>query len=101
VPALVFPAAWPAWPPPPRAIFGFAFVAMVSTIFAFWLQIRAQRVLDASLSSLIFLLESPAAAIFGFLLLAERLSTSAWIGAAMMLSATALAVRIDATRSDR
>ncbi len=58
-----------------------------STMIAFSLQVRAQKKLSPSVSSLIFLLESPFAAIFGFLVLNENPTLQTLIGATIILAA--------------
>ncbi len=55
-----------------------------STVIAFYLQVRAQKYLSATVSSLIFLLESPFALIFSLLLLGQSLNKIESIGAAMI-----------------
>ena len=77
----------------PRVIYGLGFIAFASTTFAFMLQIRAQQVLSPSTASLLFLLESPFAALSGFLFLDEGLSFNQWIGATLILSSAFLCVR--------
>ncbi len=77
----------------PRVIYGLGFIAFASTTFAFMLQIRAQQVLSPSTASLLFLLESPFAALSGFLFLDEVLSFNQWIGAILILASAFLCVR--------
>ncbi len=73
------------WPMPGHATFGFIWLLVGSTIIAFLIQIRAQKVISASVASLLFLLESPFAALFAFFLLGEVLSLSQWLGACLIL----------------
>ncbi len=87
--------------PGPRALGGLAFLVVVSTMLAFLLQVRAQRVLPASLASLLCLLESPFAALFAFLFLAERLAPLQWTGAALIMVASVLAVRLERPATER
>lgn len=77
----------------PHALFGLLFLAIGSTAIAFMLQIRAQQVLSASTASLLFLLESPFAALFGFVFFAEMLSVHQWIGASLILISAISSVR--------
>lgn len=58
-----------------------------STMIAFSLQVRAQKKISPSVSSLIFLLESPFAAIFGFLVLKEIPSVQTLVGGVIILAA--------------
>lgn len=87
---------FPAWPMPAHALVGFGFTVVISTILAFLMQVRAQSVLPAHLASILFLLESPFAAVFAFFLLGERLAPLQWSGAALILAASIGAVRIEA-----
>lgn len=74
------------------ALFGLLCLGIGSSIIAFYLQIRAQKCLDDTTASMLFLLESPIAAFFGFILLAERLSLLQTGGAGIILLAAALQV---------
>lgn len=71
---------------------GFLSLLFASTMIAFALQVRAQKVLSPSLSSLLFLLESPFAAFFAVLFLHEKVSGSQWFGAALIMLATVSSV---------
>lgn len=73
-----------------KPLAGFLFLALASTFIAFMLQIRAQRHLSASVASMVFLLESPFAAGYAYLLLGERLNSWQWAGAALILIAVTL-----------
>jgi drug/metabolite transporter (DMT)-like permease len=61
-----------------------------SSLIAFFLQIRAQKVITPSTISLLFLLESPISCVFAFFLLNETLNGWQWIGAILILLACAL-----------
>ncbi len=61
-----------------------------SSMIAFFLQIRAQKEISPSVASLLFLLESPAACFFAYLLLNENLSPFQWTGAGLILAACAI-----------
>jgi drug/metabolite transporter (DMT)-like permease len=63
-------------------------LAIGSTAVAFALQIRAQRILSSTTASLFFLLEAPFAAVFAYLILAERLSIHQAMGGAIILIAS-------------
>ncbi len=69
------------WP-----VVGLAELVFGSSLVAFALQVRAQKKLSPSVSSLIFLLESPFAALFGFALLGEKLTAGTLIGAAIIMA---------------
>jgi len=60
-----------------------------SSLLAFYFQIRAQKVLSPSVSSLLFLLESPISCVFAYILLRETLNLYQWIGAILILVACA------------
>ncbi|WP_413557565.1 DMT family transporter [Bdellovibrio sp. HCB209] len=79
---------WEAW-------WGVLALGMGSSVIAFSIQIRAQKTLSDSTASMIFLLESPFAALFGFLLLQERLSWFQGIGALIIMAASILQILWD------
>jgi drug/metabolite transporter (DMT)-like permease len=74
-----------------------ASLSIGSTTLAFYLQTRAQARLSATVSSIIFLLESPFALIFAFLLLGESLSFMEASGA-LLIFISALLVTIRESR---
>lgn len=61
-----------------------------SSLIAFFLQIRSQKVLSPSVASLLFLLESPFSCFFAFWLLGELFSGWQWFGASLILTACAV-----------
>ncbi len=77
------------------ALTGFGLLLFGSTLFGFWAQIRAQKVLSANAASLICLLESPFAALFAFIFLAERLNFTQWIGALLILVSAAVTIILE------
>jgi drug/metabolite transporter (DMT)-like permease len=85
-----------SWPPLVWA--GLLSLTFGSTVLAFFLQVRAQKHLSATVSSLIFLLESPFALIFAILLLEGSLSTKESIGAGLIFLSAAAATLIEARR---
>ena len=76
-----------------NALIGLLMLSCGSTLIAFTLQIRAQKKISSSLASLIFLLESPFAMFFAFVLLQEQISGMQLSGAILILASCALAVR--------
>jgi drug/metabolite transporter (DMT)-like permease len=70
-------------------LLGFLSLAFFSTLIGFALQVRAQRVLTPSTASLLFLLESPFAALFAFLFLKEEMGPIQLLGGIMILGAVA------------
>jgi drug/metabolite transporter (DMT)-like permease len=69
-----------------------------STVIAFYLQVKAQRVLSPTVSSVLFLMESPFALLFANLLLGETLGLSEGIGALLILTAGIFASHMDVRR---
>jgi drug/metabolite transporter (DMT)-like permease len=76
-----------------KAAVGLVYVVVGSTLVAFMLQVRAQRVLNPSLASLLFLLESPFAALFAAVFLSEHLNSLQWLGAFVILLSSFGAIR--------
>lgn len=70
-------------------LLGFLSLTFGSTLIGFALQVRAQRVLSPSTASLLFLLESPFAALFALIFLGEKMDLSQMIGGLLILSAVA------------
>jgi drug/metabolite transporter (DMT)-like permease len=95
VATLVF---WPVYgniritPLTPLGIWGFVLLIFGSTLFAFALQIRAQKIISPSVASLIFLLESPFAALFAMLILKDTISLSQGFGGLLILFSSAAAI---------
>jgi drug/metabolite transporter (DMT)-like permease len=75
------------------AFAGLFSLAFLSTLLAFALQIKAQKVLSSSTSSLIFLLESPFAAIFAMIFLHESLTLWQTIGGVLIFTSAFQATR--------
>lgn len=72
------------YPPGPKSIIGILAVTIGSTLLAFALQIKAQRVLPATTASLFFLFESPFATLFAMILLNEPVTHWQSVGAALI-----------------
>jgi drug/metabolite transporter (DMT)-like permease len=66
---------------------GLGCLAFGSSLIAFFLQVKAQRSLSASVASVLFLLESPFACLLAFVFLKERLLWHQWVGAFLILMA--------------
>lgn len=60
--------------------------AIPATVLAFFIQTGAQRFIPPSRTAVILTMESPMAALFGFLMLNERLSARGWVGGALILA---------------
>lgn len=76
---------------------GIASLGIGSSVIGFYIQIRAQRVLSPTTASMLFLLESPFALLFGFCLLGERLGPRQMAGAALIMVASYLTVRAESS----
>lgn len=81
---------------------GLGSLTLGSTVLAFFLQVRAQQRLSPSVASLLFLLESPFAALFAALVLRESLTWSQAIGAGLIFIASLGAICLsNPHRTDR
>lgn len=67
---------------------GVIFLAVFSSILAFYLMIKSQKIISDSTISMMCLLEAPFAAIFAFLLLSEKLSGLQALGTGLILCAS-------------
>lgn len=74
----------------PGALTGLLYLSLLSSMVAFSLQIVAQKRIPSHIVSLVFLLESPIAAFFGYTLLGESLNTMNLVGCALILLSVAL-----------
>lgn len=74
--------------------FGILHLALFSTMIAFTIQLRAQKILPPTTASMLFLLESPFALVFGVLILSETVTTTNIIGCIFILAASALTILI-------
>lgn len=74
-------------------VFGVISMAIGSSIIAFTIQIRTQKVISSETASLLFLLESPFAFMFGFIFLNEKLSLVQVLGALIILLSSYLTLR--------
>ena len=83
-------ANWPA-----EAVVGLLSLSAGSTTIAFYLQVKAQRYLSRTVSSIMFLLESPFAMIFSIILLSERLNARESLGALLIFVSAFLAIWIE------
>ena len=81
-------------PPDWRAILALISLIFGSTLLGFFLQVKAQKTLSASLSSLIFLLESPFALLFAFLLLDEKITLLQALGGVLIFLSAFGATRL-------
>jgi drug/metabolite transporter (DMT)-like permease len=94
------PAAVLAWvtseplryPFPPIAWAGILSLALGATLVGFLIQLRVQRVLPVMLVSVVYLLESPIAAVMAYFIFRERLAPLQCGGAALIVVAAVLAI---------
>ncbi|WP_413290975.1 DMT family transporter [Bdellovibrio sp. HCB337] len=70
-----------------KALWGIAIIAAACSVLAFYIQVRAQKVLSDTTASMLFLLESPYAFIFAYLLMGDRLTGVQSLGALLILGA--------------
>jgi drug/metabolite transporter (DMT)-like permease len=82
--------------PDNKALIGLFSLTIGSTLLAFALQVRAQKIVSPSLASILFLLESPFAAYFAFLLLYEKITTLQALGGVIIFLAA-----FGATKTER
>ncbi len=74
----------------PSALSGLVFLSIFSSIIAFSIQVHSQKFITPHIVALIFLLESPFAAFFGYMLLNEKLTPMNTVGAILVVIAIAL-----------
>lgn len=70
-------------------------LALLVSVLAFYLQVRAQRILSTTTSSMLCLLEGPFAFLFAAYFLSERLNGPQFFGALVILLSCALSVFMD------
>jgi drug/metabolite transporter (DMT)-like permease len=75
----------PKFPISAKAMLALMILSFASTLLAFLIQVRTQKVLKSSTVSMLFLLESPFAAFFAYLFLGETLTIRQWVGAAVIM----------------
>jgi drug/metabolite transporter (DMT)-like permease len=87
IPALVFFPKTQIGPLNEKAFWGVVILAAACSVLAFFVQVRAQKVLSDTTASVLFLLESPYAFFFAYILLGDRLSMAQSLGATLILGA--------------
>lgn len=70
-----------------KALWGIIIIASACSVLAFYIQVRAQKLLSDTTASMLFLLESPFAFFFAYLLMGDRLSDVQSLGALLILGA--------------
>ena len=81
------------FPPLWESTLAILWLSIAVTLISFLVQIRSQQILSAEVVSMLFLLESPLAALFAYFLFSEKLDGSQWFGAFLILLAAAGALR--------
>jgi drug/metabolite transporter (DMT)-like permease len=82
-----------------RGWIGMLSLTFGSTVLAFYLQMKAQKQINTSLASLIYLLESPSSCLFAVLLLGERLQPPQVLGAVLIIGSCVLATWFESRKS--
>jgi drug/metabolite transporter (DMT)-like permease len=70
-----------------KALTGLLILAAACSVLGFYIQVRTQKVLSDTTASMLFLLESPYAFFFAYLLMGDRLNASQSLGALLILGA--------------
>lgn len=83
-----------------KSIVGLILLILFVSLFAFYLQISAQKVLPTATASMLCLLEAPFSFFFAALFLQERLSFYQGFGALIILSSAFLSVYFESKASD-
>lgn len=78
-----------------RALGSMLSLAVFASMIAFFLQVRSQKVLSTTTSSLLCLLEAPNAFLFAALLIGEKINTIQFLGVILILGSSALSVYMD------
>lgn len=81
-----------------KPVSGILFLALFSSLIAFTIQVRAQKILSDQTASQLFLLEAPFSFGFAFLFLGETLNTTQLFGAFVILLSTFLSTRTEMQR---
>jgi drug/metabolite transporter (DMT)-like permease len=66
--------------------FAILITAVLASALAFFIQTGAQRFIPPARTAVILVMESPFAALFGFLMLDERLGLRGWVGASLIVT---------------
>ncbi len=104
--ALLFSAMWVASPgpvtaPPPEVWFAIALTGLVASAGAFYVQTTVQQRIPAARTAIILTMEPVFAALFGYGLAGDRLSSTQLVGAALILSALVVGEIIPVLRRRR
>jgi drug/metabolite transporter (DMT)-like permease len=68
-----------------NVLMGLLYLGIISSMISFTVQVIAQKKIPAHIAGLVFLMESPFAATFGFLIFGERLNSMNLAGAALII----------------
>lgn len=82
------------------ALMGVLFLGIISSMISFTAQVIAQKNIPDHFAGLIFLMESPFAALFGFLALSEKLSLLNLVGASLIVVSIILVPKVAGVKSE-
>ncbi|MBK9321737.1 MAG: DMT family transporter [Bdellovibrionaceae bacterium] len=82
-----------------KALFGVLILAVAGSVLAFFIQVRAQKVLSDTTASVLFLLESPYAFFFAYMLIGDRLNLIQALGAILIVVAALGTILIEHNES--
>jgi drug/metabolite transporter (DMT)-like permease len=68
-----------------KALVGLLYLGVISSMISFTMQVIAQKKIPAHIAGLIFLMESPFAAFFGYVVLHEKLNSMNLMGAGLII----------------
>lgn len=73
-----------------HVLLGLLYLGIISSMISFTIQVIAQKKIPAHIAGLIFLMESPFAALFGYLVFKEKLNEMNLLGAGLIIAAVVL-----------
>ena len=93
LPLILLPGSWNLMTLGQEAFIGMMLLTFGSSLIAFYLQLRAQRDINSSEAAVLYLLESPFSAIYGFFILGEILNSTQLVGAALIMLGCLVAIQ--------
>lgn len=91
----------PKFPVSSKVLLSMLVLSFASTLLAFLIQVRTQKVLPSSTVSMLFLLESPFAAFFAWLFFSEQLAPFQWLGAILILLSAGASVGLSSFKGSK
>lgn len=101
VPAIFFMPNIQTGPVNPQSLFGVFILAAACSVLGFYIQVRTQQVLSDSTASMLFLLESPYAFFFAYVLMGDRLNGWQACGALLILGAALGMVLLESAQTSK